>query len=439
MEKILDTIRTILRKDQWIYSEGVWVFFVKVLNVGLTFLVSVVLARSLGTRNFGIFTQVMAIINVIGAPTEIGLPQLMVRETARLVEGEAWGKINGFWLWSLLIILGMSSLFIVGYPLLRPLLGDLVSFDIHGPLLWGMFLVPLFGISAILSSAIRGFHRVAIAQVTEQILMPGIFILFIFIAIGYFKLESSPLLAILLQVGASFLSLGYGFYVLYMVTPKIVFKSLPIFENREWLKSTLSLASISGMQILNKWLSLIIVGIFVKYAELGIYRVGIQIAILADFGRLILYPLLGPQISKFFTKNDIPQLQHLARLSARWIILLNSFIYLFFVIFGKYFINFFYGKEYKTAYTIVLILIAGQVVDSITGASSLFLTMTGFERDTAKIRFFTTTANLIMIYIFSDLWGIVGAAIATAISLIIWNVMIWFLVKKKLGINCLPI
>lgn len=439
MNKLTHKITAMFAKDQWMYSEGKWVFLVKIINIGLTFLTSVVLARTLGTRNFGIFTQVLAIISVVGAPTEIGLPQLMVRETARLVENRDWAKINGFWRWSVSIIIGTSVLFIIGYPLVRPFLGKLISEDLHEPLVWGMLLVPLFGVLAILSSGIRGFHRIAIAQVAEQVLLPGLFIGFLMVATTQGGYQVTPLLAILLQVGASFLSLGFGLFVLFRIAPGEIFKASPVYDRIEWLKSTLSLASISGMQILNKWLSLIIVGIFVKYAELGIYRVGIQIAILADFGRLILYPLLSSQISKYYAKNDMVHLQYLARLSARWIILINSAIYVLFFFFGKYFVNFFYGKEYKTAYTIVLILIAGQVVDSITGASSLFLTMTGFERDTAKIRFFTTTMNLVMIYVFSDLWGIVGAAIATAVSLIVWNVMIWFLVKKKLGINCLPI
>ncbi len=153
---------------------------------------------------------------------------------------------------------------------------------------------------------------------------------------------------------------------------------------------------------------------------------------------MIVNPIIGPQIAKTFAANDHAKLQYYARLSAGWIFLINVFIYGLFIITGNFLIELFFGSEYLAAYNVVMILLAGQVVDSITGSSVLFLTMTGFENNTAIVRFITTTINLTMVYIFSDLWGINGAAIATSITLILWNWIIFWVVKKKLNIYCLP-
>jgi O-antigen/teichoic acid export membrane protein len=35
------------------------------------------------------------------------------------------------------------------------------------------------------------------------------------------------------------------------------------------------------------------------------------------------------------------------------------------------------------------------------------------------------------------LWGITGAAVATATGLVTWNVLLWWAVRKRLGINSL--
>lgn len=439
MNAIKKKILGVVNREKWLFSEGAWVFLVKLLNVGLTFLVSVAMARILGTRGFGLFTQVLAIINVIGAPTEIGLPQLMVRETARLAEGSQWGAIRGLWQWAATTLLTTSAVFIIGYPILRPFLGSLVKDELHSVLVWAMMLVPLLGLNGIVSSAIRGFHKVAIAQIGEQVLMPLVFLSVALTATYVLNVPATPQIAIWYQVGAAVLSVVWAFTILFRVSPHQIFTAVASFQNNEWLKSTLGLASITGMQVINKWMSVIIVSYFVKYAELGVYRVAVQIAILADLGRLVMYPILSPQIAKTFANNDLARLQSLAKLSARLIVLVNTGIYFLFILFGKYFVNFFYGREYKEAYLIVIILVTGQFFDSITGASSLFLTMTGFERDTARIRFATTSLNMVLMVVFSSMWGIIGAAFAASVTLVIWNVMVWILVKRKLGISCLPI
>lgn len=439
-KKYSQKARSILERDKWFYSDGVMVGIVRVLNVGLAFAVSVILARVLGSTKFGIYTQVLAVINIIGAPVELGLPSLLVREIAKYSEQQKFDLIKGIIRWAILIVSVSSILVIALYPYIQPLLGDLIPPEVHEPLLWALYLVPLLGFSSLTASTIRAIGKVWIAQIPEMVIMPGLLVLTVIVINIADNIRYTPIIIFGIQIVAGLVSIIVGYFLVRKMYIDLVPRHIkPIYESNTWLKSTLSLASVSGIQMINKWVSIIILGMFVKYAELGVYRVAIQIAILADFGRMIINPIMSPQISKVYANRDTKKLQYLARLSARWIFLVNLIIYLVFIITGQFFIETFFGTEYLPAFNVVLILLAGQVVDSITGASVLFLTMTGFENNTAAIRLITTTFNVILIYIFSSLWGIYGAAISTSLTLILWNLLIYRMVKMKLNIDCLPV
>jgi O-antigen/teichoic acid export membrane protein len=63
--------------------------------------------------------------------------------------------------------------------------------------------------------------------------------------------------------------------------------------------------------------------------------------------------------------------------------------------------------------------------------------MTRHERDTAKGLAVSAILNVVLNLLLVPLLGIIGAAMATALSLITWNVLLWWAVRQRLGINSL--
>ena len=60
--------------------------------------------------------------------------------------------------------------------------------------------------------------------------------------------------------------------------------------------------------------------------------------------------------------------------------------------------------------------------------------MTGHERDTATGVGIAAAVNVTLNVLLIPLWGIEGAAIATAISLMTWNILLAVWVYRRLGI-----
>jgi len=63
--------------------------------------------------------------------------------------------------------------------------------------------------------------------------------------------------------------------------------------------------------------------------------------------------------------------------------------------------------------------------------------MTGHERQTAYGMSVAAVVNIFLNILLIPRFGMFGAAIATACSIVIWNILLWHAVRKHLGINSL--
>jgi O-antigen/teichoic acid export membrane protein len=138
-----------------------------------------------------------------------------------------------------------------------------------------------------------------------------------------------------------------------------------------------------------------------------------------------------------YAQGDMKKLQRLVTASARVILLINLLITVGFIIWGKSFLNLAFGSAFKTGYTPLMILLVGQLINSGAGSVGLLLNMSGHERETARGMTIAAIINVVLNLLLIPRLGINGSAVATSISLIIWNVLLWWAVRKKLGINSL--
>ena len=105
----------------------------------------------------------------------------------------------------------------------------------------------------------------------------------------------------------------------------------------------------------------------------------------------------------------------------------------FFFVYGKDILGL-WGEEFKNSYWILIILTVGQFFSIASGASAQLLIMCGFH----KIQSYITTSfmiiNLILNIILINYYGVIGAAIATMITVIGVNITRVIIAKKKTGI-----
>ena len=68
---------------------------INILSIFFSLALGILLARTLGPAQYGIYITVHSIIAIIGLPTKAGLPSLIVRETAKYQLRENWSYLRG--------------------------------------------------------------------------------------------------------------------------------------------------------------------------------------------------------------------------------------------------------------------------------------------------------------------------------------------------------
>ncbi|RYG85143.1 MAG: hypothetical protein EON59_12820, partial [Alphaproteobacteria bacterium] len=133
---------------------------ISVLALFVTLLSSVVLARILGAHDYGLYVFLLSATALLAMPVQMGVPLLVMRETASAEVSNDWVALHSIRSWALrmnLILGGIVALAILAYAWAN---GD--SFD--GPTRQGYWLaaaliVPV-AIAGTLGGALRGLRRV---------------------------------------------------------------------------------------------------------------------------------------------------------------------------------------------------------------------------------------------------------------------------------------
>ena len=94
-----------------------------------------------------------------------------------------------------------------------------------------------------------------------------------------------------------------------------------------------------------------------------------------------------------------------------------------------------FGSEFERGALCLVILCGAQVVNAGAGSVGLILKMTGHERDAALGMAFGAFTNVVLNTALVPVWGIDGAALATGMSLIVWNVFLVARVWKRLSLD----
>jgi O-antigen/teichoic acid export membrane protein len=409
------------------------------LDVLVSFAMGVVLARALGAEDYGIFGYVTALITVLRVPAEFGLPTLVMRETAKNIAKSQWNLVKGMWRWATLMIGSLTAILIVGVLISSEIWGAKFSPQQIDTLYWGLLLIPLISLGRLRAAQLRGVNKVLLGNLPELILTPTFVILLVFAAKAILARHLDAADAMVINSIAAAGAFIIGAILLVKNTPPEVKPASPTYMGKSWFVSALSLAGVNGLNVISKQVSILILGFYVtSSADIGVYKTAIQFSTLAAFGLQVITMVISPQLAMMFARNEKKRMQRVVTVSTRVILLINFLIMLVMIFLGKPILKLTYGPEYVGAYLPLTIILVGQTINSATGTVAPLLNMGDKEKSTVLAVAISTVVNIGLNMLLSPKYGINGAAIATSISLIVLNVLLWWMVKKSFGINSLP-
>jgi len=407
------------------------------INIGNKFFVllsGVLLVRILGKEEYGIYSYALSLIFVMIIPAEFGLSNLVVRETAQGISKGNPGTISGVWRWSLRITLLLCVILIV-------ISGVAIIWGVRWfsrleimPFLWALSLMPFQALVQLTSAALRGQKHIILGQLPDLLILPGLLaVLFLVL-----NLTSPDFLTATSSMALRSLStvIAFAFSALFLLrnTPQFIQTAKPVFQSRRWLSSALPLGLSSGLGMVKSRITILLMGFFVSAGQIGTFQVAVSSAALAGLVLQANNATLAPRFASLYVQGKKQALQRLVTISTRVVLAFNLIITIIFIVFGKQLLSFVFGPDLIEAYPAILIMLTGQLINSFAGSVVFLLNMTGYENDVMKVIGLSSLANAIITLFLTPIWGILGGAIATAVTLIIAQIIMAVLVYKRLSV-----
>jgi len=412
-----------------------WSFLIKVGGTAMSFGTGIFLARVLGPADFGIYAYVMAVVTILSVPVALGLPQLLVREIAACREDGDWGLVRG-----LLRRANQAAALVATVLIGLAVIAGFWVVDSLPPMgaetfYLGLLLVPLLGFAALRVAALQGLHHVLLAQMPEGLLRPGLFLVtasLLWLVLGS---QFNVVWAMSVQVGITLLGFIFGAWLLREYMPQKLRNVKPSFSTSRWAASVFPLLIINGVHIINVHTDILMLGLFTDSSDVGVYRVATRGAEGVLFVLVAANLTAAPVISRLYHQSEHKQLQEAITFTARMVLLFALPVALLLMFWGGPIIEFLFGSAYVGGALALAILAGGQLINAGAGSVSMLLTMTGRERSNAKIAVAGALTNITLNATLIPVWGINGAAAATATSIAVVNILLAISVRRSLGLD----
>jgi O-antigen/teichoic acid export membrane protein len=404
----------------------------QILSLPLTLGASVLLARGLGPEGLGQYAFVMALINLLVLPVGPGFGQLITREVAKFQHITAWGLFRGLIRRAHQWALCGSVVMIAAIAIWAYFKATWAVDDRWTLLLLSSLLLPLLALNALRTSILRGLRCVMSAQLPESLARPGLHLLIVVVLLvnGFLN----PATALIGQIIATGLAFLLGVWLLRRAMPARVQNVQPVYQNKAWGRALPPFIMLSVVATLNGEIGILALGWLGTDAEVGALRVAQSGAMLVALSLTIVNLVIGPHITRAYQDNDWSRLQRLSKQSARVALAVSLPIALPMIFLGGPIISLIFGEAYREVATWPLsILAAGQLVNVAFGSVGLFLTMTGYERDTLNGQIIALVVNAIAAIILIPQFGALGAACSVTIGLVTWNAALAISFIKRLG------
>jgi O-antigen/teichoic acid export membrane protein len=405
-------------------------------SLPLTLLAAVLLARGLGPEGYGQYAFVVALLSMLSIPVGPALMQLTTRETAKMYQAQEEWRIlillrwanRQVWRISLLvfILVGGLAIWKAGWRL------D----DRWTLLLLGLTALPFLGLNAVRSGILAGLRRVVLGQLPELFVRP--FVLLFIPGLLLLTGLLNPLTAIAAFILAAGLAFAVGVVLMRRTYPGSGGRVVQVgaTEGKRWRQAWVPFALMVAAGSLNAQIGIIVLGWLSNDAQVAAMQIAERGAMMVSLSLAVVNLVIGPHITQLHHSGDKARLQMLSRKSARLALLVALPIALPLIFWGAPILRFAFGMEYVELTTFPLAIMAvGQIINVAFGSVGMFLTMSGFERDTLLGQVAALFVNVIAAVLLVPVFGAVGAALATAIGILVWNLVLFFLVMKRLNIR----
>ena len=403
-------------------AKGAGIIFAgTIIGNGLLYLFNIIVARFLGSAAYGLFSIGRIIINIAFMLALFGLQSGILRYVSIYHGLRDNERLKGAIISALKVVIPLS---LVVSALLFGL-AETISTQIFDKkeltIVIKLFSIsiPFISLSTIFISVTKGFQKMQYTVYARHIFEPIIKML---LALTLFLIGWKLMGAVLAFVIANIFSLFLCFYYLKNLFPIFNSQIKPIYETKKLIRFSFPLLFVGLLSLLMLRIDILMLGHFKTAEDVGIYSAAMQTSILVLIILTSFNAIFAPIIADLYNKKELSRLKSLFKTVTKWVFQLTFPIFLLMVIFARDILSLF-GPTFMVGVICLVILATAQFINSCTGSVGYMIMMSGRSNINFYNALFMCIMNIVLNYILIPAYGIIGAALATGISIVSINLI----------------
>ena len=408
-------------------------FSVRVASAAILYFSQIVLARWMGSHDYGIYVFVWTWVLVLGGMSNLGLGTAMIR---LLPEYRVTGQLSlmrGVLFYGRMLAFGAATITaILGYAGLS-LFGSLLTSGYLMPLYLGLVCIPMITLTDVQDGIGRGNGWMGVALLPPYVLRPLLILLAMAgaHALGW---PMSPAMAVSSAILGTWITAAVQSLLIY----KAAAEEIPAGPKEHvpdfWLRTSLPLLVIGGSELLLQNTDVLVISSFLQPDQVAVYFAAAKTMALVMFIHYAVGSAMAKRFSALNATGNHEALHNIARDAVNWTFWPSLVAAGGLLALGKPLLSLF-GPQFVDGYPVMLVLVLGFLFRAAMGPSEFLLNMLGQQKACAAVIAAMALLNILLQCIAVPGWGTIGAASATATCLILGALLNTIVAQRRLGLK----
>jgi O-antigen/teichoic acid export membrane protein len=411
------------------------VFIIRVVSAMLAYLSQILLARWMGGSDYGVYVYVWTWVLLLGSMMDFGIsvsaqkliPEYRTRGDHALLRGFLAGSR-----WMTFIVSSIVSLLLAGIvkflsPWIEP--GAVV------PLYIGCLTLPAFVVANTQDGIARSHDWMRLGLMPQFVVRQSLIIGFTAgaLALGF---NLGAIAAMLASAAAVWIAMIGQMIVMNRRLRDTVEAGPKAYDFRGWLAVSLPILMVEGFYLLLSYTDVLLLQQFRSSEEVGVYFAVVKTLALVSFIHYAMSATTAHRFAEYHATGDRARLSAYVAHAIKWTFWPSVAATLALLAFGKPLLWLF-GPQFVAGYDIMFVAAIGLVVRSAIGPVERLLNMLGHQHVCALAYASAFVMNVVLCVLLIPRFGGHGAAAATSLALVFETVLLFWIVRRRLGLHVL--